>query len=124
MSIRLDKVHSHGMSESNSTYLVVDAFYDHNQRVEIEPPLRVIFEGENASRIAVNQGVQTARYDDDELQRIGEGSSVLGLNRVIGEIALNGNLVYGATKPLHPDLVDGQVIAPAELPAPRRELTS
>jgi hypothetical protein len=48
---------------------------------------------------------------------------MLGVQRVIGKIARNGNLEFGATKPLHPNLIDGDVAAFAELPAPRREFT-
>lgn len=31
---------------------------------------------------------------------------------------MNGNLEEGATKPLHPNMFDGEVVAYAELPAP------
>lgn len=116
----LDKVHVVGMSENGSTYLTVDEF----EGKEVKPPIQVVLEGEDASSIAVTQDAMAARYDEEELRQIGEGSSMLGLKRVIGEIATNGNLERGATKPLHPNLIDPEVIVFAELPAPQRELTA
>jgi hypothetical protein len=68
----------------------------------------VVLEGEDA-RVAVVRDGLAARYDDDELRLIGEGSSTLGLNRVIGEIATGGNLVRDDIKPLHPNLIEGDV---------------
>lgn len=116
----LDKVHLVGMSENGSTYLTVDEF----EGRAVKPPIQVTLEGEDASSVAVTQEALAARYDDEELRQIGEGSSMLGLKRVIGEIATNGNLEHGATKPLHPNLIDAEVVAYAELPAPVRELTA
>jgi hypothetical protein len=97
----MNTVHSVGMSPNNSTYLTVDAFYGpDNEKIEIEPPVQVIFEGEDAATIAVTQDGLAARYRDEELCQIGEGGSAAGLNRVIGEIATNGNLKDGDFKPL------------------------
>lgn len=121
----LDKVHTIGMSENGSTYLTVNSFYsEDNKEVRVEPPIRVTLEGDNASSVAFAQDALAARYSDEELRQIGEGSSMLGMKRVIGEIAMNGNLEHGATKPLHPNLIDAEVAAYAELPAPVRELTA
>jgi hypothetical protein len=114
----MDKVHIIGMSEDGSTYLTVDEVTGK----KVEPPIEVTFEGEDA-HIAVVQEAMAARYHDDELRQIGEGNAILGLNRIIGEIALNGPLKYGDIKPLHPNLIDSTVTV-AELPAPRRELTA
>lgn len=120
----LDKVHALGMSENGSTYLTVDSFYGvDNKVVRIEPPIQVVFEGEDASSIAVAQDGLAARYDDEDLRQIGEGSSMLGLNRVIGDIAMNGNLKHDATKPLHPNLIDVEAVT-LELSAPQQELTA
>jgi hypothetical protein len=120
----LDKVHTVGMSENGSTYLTVDSFYsEDNKEVRIEPPLQITLEGEEAG-IAFVQGAMVARYSDEELREIGEGNSMLGVKRVIGEIAMNGNLKHGATKPLHPNLIDAEAVVCAELPAPVRELTA
>lgn len=116
----LDKVHVVGMSENDSTYMTVNEL----EGKEVQPPIRVVLEGEDASSVAVTQDTMAARYDDEELRQIGEGSSMLGLKRVIGEIVMNGNLEQGATKPLHPNLIDVEVVASAELPAPVRELTT
>jgi len=118
MSSIMDKVHTIGMSENGSTYLTVNEIAG----VKVEPPIRVTFEGETAY-VAVAQEAMAAHYHDDELRQIGEGNAILGLNRVIGDIAINGPLEFGATKPLHPNLIDSTV-ASAELPAPRRELTA
>ncbi len=125
MASSLDKVHTLGMSPNNSTYLAVDAYYDtDNNKVSIEPPIEIVFEGDQA-HVAVTQEGLAARYHDDELQLIGEGSSVLGLKRVIGDIAKNGNLARGAIKPLHPNLLVGSVVLSAqELPAAHRDLTA
>jgi hypothetical protein len=119
MASMMDKVHTVGMSENGSTYLTVDAV----NGVRVEPPIIVTFEGENA-HVAVVQEAMAARYHDDELRQIGEGNATLGLNRVIGDIAMNGPLEFGATKPLHPNLNDGDSVAFIELPAPRRQLTA
>jgi hypothetical protein len=116
----LDKVHVVGMSENGSTYMTVDEV----NGIRVEPPIQVVFEGEDASNVAVTQDAMAARYSDEELRQIGEGSSTLGLKRVIGEIATNGNLEHGATKPLHPNLIDAELVGFAELPAPQRELTA
>lgn len=92
------------MSPNGSTYLTVEAYSGpDNTEIEIEPPIEVVFEGEDASVVAVTQDGLAARYYDDELSEIGEGNSVKGLNRVIGEIATNGNLERGAFKPLLSD---------------------
>ncbi|HUA13040.1 MAG TPA: hypothetical protein VL989_00865 [Candidatus Sulfotelmatobacter sp.] len=127
MASIMDKVHTVGMSEDRSTYLTVDAYYgdDNINAIAIEPPLQITLEGEDA-HVAFVQGAMAARYHDDELRQIGEGSSTLGIKRVIGEIAMSSGLESGATKPLHPNLIDGDVIVdtPLELPAPRRELTA
>lgn len=121
----LDKVHTIGMSENGSTYLTVNSFYGtDNKEVRVEPPIQVTLEGDDASSVAFAQDALAARYSDEELRQIGEGSSMLGMKRVIGEIAMNGNLEHGATKPLHPNLIDAEVVAYAELPAPVRELTA
>ena len=116
----LDKVHIVGMPENGSTYLTVDAF----EGKAVKPPIQVTFEGEDAASIAVTQDAMAARYDNEELRQIGEGNSMLGLQRVIGEIATNGNLEHGAIKPLHPNLIDAEVATYAELPAPVRQLTA
>jgi hypothetical protein len=116
----LDKVHIVGMSENGSTYLTVDKF----EGREVKPPIQVVLEGEDATSIAVTQDAMAARYDDEELRQIGEGSSALGLKRVIGEIATNGNMVQGDIKPLHPNLFEGQVVDTLELTAPQAELTA
>ncbi|QQS19988.1 hypothetical protein IPL85_00810 [Candidatus Saccharibacteria bacterium] len=116
----LDKVHIVGMSENGSTYLTVDEF----EGKAVKPPIQVVLEGKDATSVAVTQDALAARYDDEELCQIGEGSWVLGLQRVIGEIATNGNLEYGATKPLHPNLIDAEVVAYAKLPASVCELTA
>jgi hypothetical protein len=116
----IDKVHTMGMSENNSTYLTVSEYGGK----AVKPPIQVVIEGENASSVAVSQDALAARYVDEELRQIGEGSAVLGLQRVIGEIATNGNLEHGATKPLHPNLIDAEVVAYVELSAPARELTA
>ena len=118
MASIMDNVHTIGMSESGSTYLTVNSVGG----TKVEPPIRVTFEGEN-SHVAIAQEAMAARYHDDELRQIGEGNAILGLNRVIGDIALNGPLEYGSTKPLHPNQIDSTVVA-AELPAPRHELTA
>jgi hypothetical protein len=125
MASAMDKVHTIGMSENGSTYMVVDAYYgENNKRVAIEPPLRITLEGDEA-HVAFVQGAMAARYHDDELRLIGEGSSTLGIKRVIGEIATVGSLERGATKPLHPNLIDAKAIEHVgELAAPRRELTA
>lgn len=95
---------SAGMSPNSSTYLTVETFSGpDNIEIAIEPPIQVVFEGEDARVVAVTQDGLAARYDDDELSEIGEGSSVKGLNRVIGEIATNGNLERDAFKPLLSD---------------------
>lgn len=106
----MDKVHAVGMSENGSTYLTVSEVAG----VKVEPPIEVVFEGENA-HVAVAQDALAARYHDDELRQIGEGNAILGLNRVIGEIAMNGNLERGATKPLHPGIIDAKIPTPAEI---------
>lgn len=116
----LDKVHIVGMSENRSIYLTVDEF----EGKAVKPPIQVVLEGEGATSVAVSQDALAARYDDEELRQIGEGISMLGLGRVIGEIATNGNLEHDATKPLHPNLTDAEAVAYAELPAPARELTA
>lgn len=116
----LDKVHVIGMSENGSTYMTVDEV----NGVRVEPPVQVVFEGEDASNVVVSQDAMAARYSDEELRQIGEGSSMRGLQRVIGEIATSGNLEHGATKPLHPNLIDAEAVAFTEIPAPVRELTA
>ncbi|MDB5175900.1 MAG: hypothetical protein JWM81_758 [Candidatus Saccharibacteria bacterium] len=124
MASILSRVHTVGISENGSTYLTVEAYYGaDNQAVPIEPPIRVVFEGE-AANVAVTQGALAARYNDDELRQIGEGSSMLGLDRVIGDIAMNGNLTRGAIKPLHPNVFESMVVDALELTAPVRELTA
>jgi len=121
----LDKVHTIGMSENGSTYLTVNYFYDaDNAEVRVEPPIQVIVEGGDASSVVFAQDVLAARYSNEELQQIGEGNSMLGMKRVIGEIAMNGNLEHGATKPLHPNLIDAETVEYAELTAPVGELTA
>ena len=116
MASSLDKIHSHGMSPNASIYMTVRTFTGpDSKQVAIQPPLRVVFEGESPI-VAFSQDGLTARYHDDELRQIGEGSSALGMKRVIGDIAMHGNLEYGATKPLHPGLLDGEVIPQPALP--------
>ena len=106
----MDKVHILGMPESGSTYMTVSTVRDlEGREVTIEPPVKVIFEGDQA-RTAVTQDGLAARYSDEELSEIGEGSLALGLNRVLGCIATNGNLVDGATKPMHPTLIDATIV--------------
>lgn len=118
-----DKVHPHGMSPNDSTYMTVETFAAQNGKsITIEPPLQIIFEGAEG-QIAFSQDGQTARYSDNELSQIGEGSSAVGMQRVIGDIAMNGKLAYGAIKPLHPGLVDGEVVVPRALPSARLEIT-
>lgn len=92
----IDKVHLVGMSPKHSTHLTVTEF----EGVEVEPPIEVVLEGEGATRTAITQDALAARYNEEELLKIGEGSSMLGIKRVVGEIAMNGNLDYGAAKPL------------------------
>lgn len=116
----LDQVHDVGMSEKGSVYLTVVEF----EGKAVEPPIQVTFEGENAGSVAVTQDALAARYDEEELLQIGEGSSMLGLKRIIGEVATNGNLVHDDIKPLHPNLFEGRVIGHPELPTPVRELTA
>jgi hypothetical protein len=124
MASTMDKVHTIGMSENGSTYLTVNAVYGaDNKLIPVEPPIEVVFEGENAN-VAVTQDALAARYHDDELRQIGEGSSMLGLNRVIGDIAVKGGLVHGEIKPLHPTLFEGQVVDVLELTAPQGQLTA
>jgi hypothetical protein len=119
----IDKVHIAGMSQNGSTYLTVDSFYGpDNREIRIEPPVEVILEGDDARSVAFSQGGMAARYSDEELRQIGGGSSMLGTKRVIGEIAMNGNLERGAIKPLHPNIYEACVVAYPELPAPAREL--
>jgi len=121
MASSLDKVHDVGMSENGSTYLAVNTVYDaNNQEIIVEPPIEVVLEGENA-HVAVTQDGFAARYHDDELREIGEGSSTLGLSRVIADIAINGKLTHGDIKPLHPSLIQGRVVRRPELvPIPTR----
>lgn len=121
MASSLDKVHGHGMSPNGSTRMVVDTYVGpDNKGVPIKPPLQVIFEGQSA-HVAFSQDGLSARYYDHELRQIGDGSSALGMQRVIGDIAMNGNLVHGATKPLHPGLVDGEITVQTALPPARLE---
>lgn len=119
MASIMDKVHDIGMSENGSTYMTVDEA----NGVRVEPPIQVILEGESAN-VAVTQDALAARYQNDELCLIGEGNSMLGLQCVINEIATNGNLEHGAIKPLHPNLIEVNVVASVELTAPVRELTA
>jgi hypothetical protein len=108
----MNTVHSIGMSPNGSTYLTVDTFYgSDNKEIKIEPPVEVVFEGADAGTVAITQDGLAARYNDDELRQIGEGSSVVGLNRVIGEIATNGNLQDGKFKPLLSDEARERVAA-------------
>jgi len=124
MASFMDKVHTVGMSVNSSTHLTVDSVSGaDNKEIRVEPPIKVVFEGEDATSVAVTQDALAARYDDEELRQIGEGSSTLGLIRVIGEIATNGNLVHGNIKPLHPSLFEGQVVDILGLAVPQRELT-
>jgi len=118
-----DRVHLIGMSEDGSTSLVVDSVYgDDNKKFVVEPPIRVTLEGQSA-RVALAQDALVARYDDEELRQIGEGSSTLGLKRVIGDIAVRGGLVYGEIKPLHPNLIEGKVIDNRELTTSQRAIS-
>lgn len=113
----LDKVHPVGMSENGSTFLTLDAYYgDDNQERVLDPPVSVVLEGKDLSTTAVVQAGLAARYSDEELGQIGEGNSLLGLKRVIGDIATNGNLQEGAIKPLHPGILEGYVVID-EIPA-------
>jgi len=113
----LDKVHALGMSENGSTFMRVDSVTDENNNVvRLEPPVDVVFEG-SSTNVAVTQDSLAARYSDEELTQIGEGSSAQGINRVIGDIAMNGNLVHDATKPLHPTQIDVEPVTLSELAA-------
>lgn len=113
----LDKVHPLGMSENGSIFMTVNLVTDEeNKVVRLEPPVEVVFEG-NGTNVAITQGALAARYSDEELAQIGEGSPAQGIKRVIGDIAMNGNLVHDATKPLHPTQFDiQQMITLPELP--------
>ena len=118
----MDKVHVVGMSEGGSTYMTVTEYSGaDNKTIRLEPPVKVVLEGENA-HVAVVQGNLAARYHDDELRQIGEGSSTLGLKRVIGDIAMNGNIAYGDPKPMHPNFIDADIVSPLELTASQREI--
>ncbi len=121
----LDKVHIQGMSENISTYLTVTSVAgDDNKEIRVEPPIKVVLEGEGADSVAISQGSLAASYDNAELAQIGEGSSILGLKKVIGAIATDG-LTYDDIKPLHPNLLEGQVIdTPALSAIPLLELTT
>jgi len=113
----LDRVHALGMSDNGSTFMTVDAVAGQdNIEIRIEPPIIVVFEG-NGSSVAITQDALAARYSDDELTQIGEGSSAQGINRVIGDVAMNGNLVHDATKPLHPTQIDvDELVVMPQLP--------
>lgn len=101
MTSVFDKIHSVGMSPDASTYMEVDSFMGPDKKaIAIEPPLVVVLEGQEARKVAFQQDALAARYTDEELRQIGEGSSTLGMQRVIGDIAMGGGLVDGATKPL------------------------
>jgi len=120
----LDRVHVVGMSPNGSTYLTVNSVNGlDNKEVSVHPPIEVVFEGDDA-RVAVTQDGLAARYDDEELRRIGEGNSSLGLYRVIGDIAMHGNFELDAIKPLHPTLIEGHVVSRANIVATRPELTT
>jgi|GEM_PF-6694515 len=111
MASYLNRVHSCGMSPDGSTYMTVNSFVGpNNTEIPIEPPLRVIFEGDKPN-VAFSQDGLAARYSNEELHVIGEGNSARGMHRVIGDIAMNGGLKEGATKPLHLSVlvVDGEV---------------
>lgn len=115
----LDKVHILGMSESGSTHMTVGSVRnDEGQEVLVIPPVGVTFEGSDA-RVAFSQDGLAARYSDEELSQIGDGSSALGLNRVLGCIATDGPLVYGATKPMHPNLIDAIEVGAREIAQPQ-----
>lgn len=122
-----DRVHGCGMSNSGSTYLKVSEVAG----VKVEPPVAVVIDKEKVDplidvvndqkidqQVSLTQGVNTVRYSTDELKRIGKGDAITGLNRVLGDIAVNGPLEMDAIKPLHPDIIDGNaaVVAPAALP--------
>ena len=119
MRSSFDKVHTLGMSSGGSTHLTVSEFSGN----KVEPPINVVFE-DDGMQVAVTQDALAARYRSDELQQIGEGNAIMGLNRVIGEIATNGNLEHGATKPLHPNVIDVEAAAYAELPVAQKVLTA
>jgi hypothetical protein len=125
MSNFSDEVHVVGMSENSSTYLTVSEVCDSDGNVvRVEPPINVVLEGKNIRSVAVTQNALAARYDQDELSQIGEGNPILGLDLVIGDVAVNG-LTYGAIKPLHPTLMEAQIVDEvAELASPSRELTA
>lgn len=119
-----DRVHSHGMSPNQSTRMTVNTFIGpDNEEIPIRPPLQIIFESE-AANVAFLQDGLTARYHDDELRKIGEGSSTLGMQRVIGDIATRRSLIAGATKPLHPGLIDGEIVMQQVLPPASLEVTA
>lgn len=121
----LDEVHIVGMSESGSTYMSVTQVCDSEGKVvRVEPPIRVVLEGEDA-RVAVTQDALAARYDNEELSQIGDGNPILGLKRVIGSIATSGGLEVGAIKPLHPSLFEAEVVDQvAELVTSTPQLTA
>ena len=106
-STRIDKVGIVGMSLSGSTYMTVRSFTKPDGReVPIVPPITVVLEGIDITQVSVCQDSLAARYSEEDLNKIGNGSPIKGLNDVIGDIALNGNLVYGNIKPLHPNIID------------------
>ena len=125
MSNIFDKVHTVGMSPNATVFMEVGRFTGpDNRSVAIKPPLTVMLEGEAADKVAFYQDGLAARYTDEELRHIGEGSSALGMRRIIGDIAMNGNLIDGATKPLHPELIDGEVVAQPALSAAPLAITA
>jgi hypothetical protein len=104
MANMFDEVHHVGMSPDASIFMEVTSAGG----ATIEPPIKVVFErieSEDIVLVAFCQGALAARYNDPELREIGEGSSALGMKRIIGDIATNGRMREFAIKPLHPAIV-------------------
>lgn len=104
----MDTVHVLGMPERGSRRLTVDRFYneDKGEMVSIHPPLNIILEGVQKECVAVAQNGLAARYSNQELEQIGEGNMMLGLDRVIGEVAAKGHLELDSIRPLHSACVE------------------
>lgn len=112
-----DKVHIIGMLPRECSYLTFDSVMtEDGKEIKIEPPVVVAIEGESAA-FNIIQGALAVRYDNSELQEVGDGNTVRGMHRVLGSVAEHGKLVIDEIKPLHPSLVDGQIIPPPALSA-------